>query len=325
VFTNSIGAKLAGNADVDIIANEMIVSNSIIQAGVSSPGSLNLTIASRLADTGPGQISQWSASSGFKLLIRPANGDLLYTHIRSFAPRFNQESYHNWCSFDRGASPAGFNNNIAVGKLTLDGVNLTLFHFAPVPGTTANAMYVDYLELLNNATNYNTALQIDPEMRVYFANANLTPSKLDGAHDGRLRWVRSFTGPLSSTNIVYPGGAVYTFNIALTKSKDLDCDLDGIVNAVDPTPFFKRESIDLRVEYVPGNTNRVRLSWNSMAGALNRVEFTSSLTNPSWQQLTSFTTASGVSRVSTLDTVPAGNATRFYRVQVFPVSVTECE
>src|SRR5205085_10890000 len=102
-------------------------------------------------------------------------------------------------------------------------------------GQTGKALYVDYLELDNFATNYNLAFDISPDLTIYFANSNIDPFKLDHSTSGRLRWVSDFAGPLSSTNVSYPPSPAhplttnsYLFNIALVRSKDLDSDGDGI-------------------------------------------------------------------------------------------------
>ena len=130
----------------------------------------------------------------------------------------------------------GYINNLAVGKLTLDGGGNGLMHFAPPLGQTGRAIYVDYLELNGFGSNYLNALDISPDFTLYFANANINPAKLDTSFGDRLRWVKDFTGPLSSTNILYPPsslyptGHVYTFNIAVVQSLDLDSDGDGTVD-----------------------------------------------------------------------------------------------
>jgi hypothetical protein len=140
-----------------------------------------------------------------------------------------------WPGEDRGPSADGFVNNLALGRLVLDGRGGNLFRFRSA--TTSNALYVDYLELLNDATNYNFAVGVDPDFTIYFSDANTPPEKLNNISGGRLRWVSSFTGPQSSTNLTYPNGTNYTFNAGLVRSLDIDTDGDGIVNGLDCTPI----------------------------------------------------------------------------------------
>jgi hypothetical protein len=200
----------------------------------------------------------------------------------------------------------GFADNLAVRHFVLDGAFGTSFRFSSA--TASNAIYIDYLELLNFPTNYSFALSIDPDFTVYFANANIPPEKLDQVSGGRLRWVSEFTGPLSSTNILYPDNNFYTFNIGLVLSKDLDSDGDGIVNADDCTPIavpgidtslpcpgpalarslaLSTQDIGLTAT-LAADGREVVLSWQAPAHSTNTVEFSDSLALPAWQPLTNF-------------------------------------
>src|SRR5439155_23733149 len=206
-------------------ADTMVVSNSFIQAG----NSLIISATNRLMDSGTIGTNYWNTSGGFQMITLPAISDLLGTYMRSTTAGFDQESFHTWAAEDRGPSTFGYDNNLALGKLTLDGGRNGLFHFSAPLGQTGRALYVDYLELLNYATNNASgALDIAPDITIYFANANVNPAKLDGSNGGRLRWLPSFLGPLSSTNITYPSSRTYTFNAALCESPDLDSDGDGL-------------------------------------------------------------------------------------------------
>jgi hypothetical protein len=111
-----------------------------------------------------------------------------------------------------GNTNTAFTNNLALGKLTFDGAENSLFRF--FPAGASNALYVDYIQLENWATNFNSAFSISPNFTIYFANANVPVTKLHGAAGGRFQWVRSFAGPLSSTNIYYASTSnTYTFNM----------------------------------------------------------------------------------------------------------------
>ena len=128
---------------------------------------------------------------------------------------------HYWPARDFGATTNGFTNNLALGRLVLNGVgNNSLFRFF---GTgTSNALYVDYLDLQNSATNNDTALSIAPNLVIYFANASVPPAKLNGRHGGRLRWVSTYAGPNSFTNIFYASTMqTYTFNLPLAQATEL--------------------------------------------------------------------------------------------------------
>jgi hypothetical protein len=54
-------------------------------------------------------------------------------------------------------------------------------------GTGSNALYVDYLQLDNFATNYNAELTMSQNFTIYFANSNVDPTALEAASGGRIR------------------------------------------------------------------------------------------------------------------------------------------
>ena len=240
IITNSTGAKLSSSSELSILAGDMRMSNTVLIAGGFTPGRLLFTVTNSLLDSSNAP-SEWSCTAGFEMRRRPNTSDLLNTTLRSVSPP-NRRVNHVWPGLDRGTNVAGFSNNLALGRLVIDAGAQSLMQFRPASGS--NALYVDYVELLNSATNSNggggineSIFAIDPRLTIYFANANLDVKKLDGAAGGRFRWVPSYTGRLSSTNITYPSGTNYTFNIALVSSKDIDSDDDGCPNFYDPTPI----------------------------------------------------------------------------------------
>ncbi|HXJ61289.1 MAG TPA: hypothetical protein VNU68_31985 [Verrucomicrobiae bacterium] len=315
-ITNVLSAapQLQGVGEVQLNVNDLIVSNSIINAG-----RLILAVTNKLLDAGPNGVNHWATAGGFSALLRPATSDLAATYLRSSAPRLLQVD-HFWAGRDQGASPAGFTNNLALGKLILDGGSNSLFRFfAAGPGS--NALYVDYLQFDNFATNYNAELSIATDFTIYFANANLPATKLDGAAGGRLRWVQDYTGPLSSTNLTYfftngptVTSNVYTFNVALVTSRDLDSDFDGIVNGDDPTPIYVAQNAVLAASLLLDSGPQVQLSWKALAYSSNHIEYRS---GPSggWQSLTNFLHGPFTAPVQILDPIPT-NGTRVYRLRV---------
>jgi hypothetical protein len=314
--TNVLSAapKLQAAGDVQVNARDLVLSNSIINSG----GRLILSITNNLLDSGPNGINQWSTSGGFAATRLPNQSDLASTYISSTAPRLRQVD-HVWAGVDVGAVPDGFTNNLALGKLTLDGGSNSLFRFFAAGG--ANALYVDYLQLDNFATNYNAQLSIAQNFTLYFANANLPATKLDGAVGGRLRWVQDYTGPLSSTNITYfftngptVTSNIYTFNIALVTSRDLDSDFDGIVNADDPTPIYVGQNAALAAALTWDPNPCVELGWSALAYSRNQVEYRSGSTG-AWQTLTNFLHGPRTSPVHITDPIPS-DGVRVYRLRV---------
>jgi hypothetical protein len=313
IFTNitvlSAPPLLQGSSDVRIVTHDLVVSNSHINAAA-----LQLTVTNQLMDSGTEGINFWNVSSGFNFWRRPATSSLLGTHVRSTVLTGQRE--HRSAAINSGAFPAGFSNNLALGKLTLDGGTSGRFSFSGVGAN--NAIYVDYLELVNSATNFNAAVTGNSDFRIYFANANFRAAILDGAAGGRIRWVRDFTGPLSSTNITYPSGNTYTFNIALVTDRDIDSDGDGIVNADDPTPILVSESVVLSVSLATTPIRAAALSWNAMGYSSNFIEFKASASDPSWQLLTNFAQGPFTWPVTVMDPLSTNGASRVYRLRVDP-------
>jgi hypothetical protein len=319
IVTLQAAPKIEGVSDVQIFARDLTASNSILSAG-----RLILGVTNRLTDGGPAATNQWSVSSGFQLLRRPPTSDLLGTHLRSTLPA-RRQAEHVWAATNLGVSAAGFTNNLALGKLTLNGGSNCLFRFAGVGAS--NALYVDFIELqdvpfdrLLNASlsAFNALFAINPNLTIYFANANVPVGKLNGAANGRFRWVQTYTGPLSSTNITYPSGNTYTFNIALVTSNDLDSDGDGIVNSEDPTPVYVAESAVLSVSLAALPERCVELGWTALAYSSNFVEFKASAGAPSWLVLTNFKMGGLTWPVSVMDPVPTNGSSRVYRLRVDP-------
>jgi hypothetical protein len=302
--------RIEGVSDVQIYARDLALSNSIVNAGT-----LLLSVTNRLVDSGPGATNLWSVTGGFNVARRAMTSDLLGTHLRSTTPRFGQVD-HLWAGTNLGAVAAGYTNNLALGKLILDGGEGSLFRF--FGQGTNNALYVDYIEMLNGATNFNSLFAITPNLTIYFANANVPVSKLDGAAAGRFRWVQNFTGPLSSTNITYPSGNTYTFNIALVTSKDIDSDGDLIVNADDPTPIYVAESAVLFVALAAAPEPGVELSWRALSYSSNFLEFKAAAGASDWRVLTNFHMGPLTWPVRIMDPLTTNGASRVYRLRVDP-------
>ncbi len=246
IMTNAAVNTPAG--DVSIASGSLYISNTVLNAGRR----INLAITNSMEDGGLTNGNVWVVGTGVSsvpgLTLRRPNPlaavNLLGTTITNISPpRANNQI--NWEGYDYGPIANAFTNNGAIGRLILDAKDsYSKFTFAPVSGT--NALYVDYIELRNWATNYDgslnfTALEVLPGMKVYYAQAvdeNGQPLavRLNGLNDGRLVWVGAYAGFFSSTNFVYPNGTTNLVNYALVTSCDLDTDNDGIPNCNDPDP-----------------------------------------------------------------------------------------
>jgi hypothetical protein len=218
------------------------------QYQLSATAALNFTVTNSLEDAGSGSANVFRAQNGFNLLVKPQTGDLLGTTLQSAAPSVPSVLIdHAWAAEDRGASPAGYANNVGVGRLNLSSQSHDpLFRFH---GTRAhNALYVDLLDL-SALTDYTNQIEIDNSLVIYFAAATLPPSFvipvntngipqqpeefLDGQFGGHLRWVPTFAGPNSSVPTVVNGQSGVPVNRALFNSKIIDSDGDTIPNFYD--------------------------------------------------------------------------------------------
>jgi len=308
----------ASVGQVSIYAASLSALNHSIVAG----GPIELSLTNSVTDGGPGMFgfgNQWITQGGFSLYSRPAVGDLLGTTVLNSAPSYVQNLDY-WAGEDRGNSVDGFTNNCAIGRLMLNGGTGSSFRFI---GTgAANALYVDYLQLNGSATNRDangdfSGLNIDPNMKIYFAeavaNGRSIAEKLDGKNGGHLVWVSSYAGFYSSTNLLYPDGNIYTFNRARVLSCNRDDDNDGIVNCSDSTPIWTG-----RVQLSIGITNQPAgarvITWPTMGNSTNTVYYNSSLTSTNWQVLTNFVFGPNNGTGIVLDT--STNATRYYRLRL---------
>jgi hypothetical protein len=352
VLSNSL---VDAQTDLRLTAADLLVTHTVLRAGETNgsnfrnfiPGALIIDGTNSLTDGGTNANNVWRTTAGVRMLRRPTPltedgvvGDLLGTRIESFGSTFGQV-IHTWAGEDRGPTVEGFANNLALGRLVLDGTLANVFRFKS--STTNNALYVDFLELRNDATNYNFSIGVDPDFTIYIADSNIRPDKLEEKSGGRVRWVSDFIGPQSTTNITYPNGITYTFNGALARNQDLDSDGDGVLNSDDCTPIIPpgledqpqfwfgalcpspsplraihaadvaTENLNLNIA-LSAEGREVVLSWDAAANSVNSVEFAESLTSGTWQVLTNFINGPVNARVTVKDAAAAPQ--RVYRVRV---------
>ena len=198
----------------------------------------------------------WSVAGGVRIIGTPATGDLLGTTITNIAVN-GLDSLNIWPGEDRGNSPSGFANNLALGRMIFNANgNSSQFTFATTTGN--NALYVDSIEFQGTVTNFSTngdfpAIVIQPGMKIYYAQATMNGAsiaeKLNGKNGGGFLWVSNYAGVYSSTNIPYPDGNTYIFNQALAISPDIASGgPDGstsIANINNPFPIPINELFDI--------------------------------------------------------------------------------
>ena len=310
---------LAATNNAGLDGNTMVISNGLISAGLkltlwttnlAGDCPTNNNIFSVGANSGGGP-----SDSGFNIYVKPIVGNLLGTTVTNIAP-FNKTIYNVWAGQDFGLSPAGYTNNLAIGHLVLNSytTNQTgpvAFSFSGPDPTNPYALYVDLLELKNGATggdltnNYNFPwLKLSTNMTLYFAqaieNGKSVAEAIDdqsklGANSGRLRWVYSYAGYYSSTNL-YSTNSVglvttNTVNTPLAQSSHVDSDADGIPNLTDPTPFFEPTELHFGALVTTFPAPGVRVEWTTIPNATNFLFYTTNLMGlapTNWVQLTNY-------------------------------------
>lgn len=318
------GSILAGG-DVLLVAtntpgmgvNALIISNHMIQAGHKltlwstnitdgvPPGGLVVTNGnfwSVGATSGGG-----SVDSGFNIPVMPlvGAGDLLGTTVTNIAPA-SKTVYNVWAGHDYGRSTRGYSNNLALGRLVLDtfGPDNKVAQIFTGAGVS-NALYVDCLILEDSATHGNATnsynfpwLKINTNMMIYYAQAleggDSVAEALDNTNfnGGRLRWIYSYAGYFSSTNLVFTNldGTTYTnpVNAALAQSRDIDSDSDGIPNNVDPTPFLMPSEAGFTVTLTNLPPLSAKVQWSTIPNATNFIYYTTNLFATNWLAFTNF-------------------------------------
>jgi hypothetical protein len=332
VLTN--GFIVAG-ANVSVTTGSLVASNVMLQAGRS----LTLQVTNLLTDTGPSPTNGnfWSVGGissigGMNLPVKPVSGDLLGTTITNIALP-TRSVINIWAATNYGVSVAGYANNAAVGHLILDAQgSSSKFTFNGIG--TSNALYVDYLELRDYATNRNangdpTALTNNTGLVIYYAqavqNGVSVADKLNHKNGDHLRWVSAYNGYFSSTNMIY-GGMTNVINTALAQSTLLDSDGDGVANASDPSPLFVPGQMVFTLSPTNVPPLKVQIKWQTIPNATNYILYTTNLASPNWLVLTNFISFTNVPPVggwpvmtNVTDTVNPIQQ-KYYRLRVNPNS-----
>jgi len=237
---------------------------------------------------------------------KPLLGDFHGTRIISYGYQFG-EVVHQWAGDDLGLTDEGFVNNAAIGELVLDGDTLSLFTFDTVDGN--NALYVEYLNLRNYATNVLDALDIKPGMKIYFSRASVPANQLNGLFDGRLRYLPVSTAG-AATTVALANGFSYRAKNNLLFSDVIDSDADGIVNAQDATPF---DEAQVSVEFVNDPSPLALVSWDAAPRTEYVLQYKDDVGDAGWQELDRRTTYSDYRKIVVQDPA-AQQGHRYYRV-----------
>lgn len=304
------GGRIESGGDLVLSATTLRMRHSTN----SAERDIILDVADTLSDSGGDAEVRLETLQGVRMTRKPMRGDLLGTTLALSAPRWQLVS-SIWAAEDRGNSAAGFEDNVALGRLVLAPQDDALIEIGGIG--EHNGLYVDYLELgpMALADLENTVL-IDPNLTVYFADANTDIATLTNTFPGRLQWVSSFAGPNSGIDVALPSGDTIRVNRGYRNSPSIDSDADGTANGHDLSPFDGVTITDFRVE-----NDKLTLTWRGAAGTTYQVEAIDELPADAWawEVVREFHHGGDdVAEVSIEDTIPAGTSQRFYRVSYTP-------
>lgn len=331
------------NGSVMNVGNAQITSENLrLNSTRVTATDLVLDVSGVLADAGSTANNSISVVNGFHLGRRPVGGDLLGTTFRSVLPNWLLID-HTWAGVDRGASAAGFENNLALGGLTIIGGTAKdpLAFFKGVqPGS---ALYVDVLDLSDLADNWDDFIDIAPDFTIYYGAVRVgftppslpngvaqTPEEyLDGQFGGRLRWVRDYAGAGSSVAVAVNGATVF-MNAGLRNSQVIDSDQDGVPNYFDATPLggstpasvaaitLKPALASFTNPNLPNQPvqNAFSVTWTAAPNTAYQIEVATDLVQGDWQPLSLYTNNTLKPQTATIsDTNMPSFSQRFYRVR----------
>ncbi len=344
ILTN--GTFSAPDADITITANNLLISNQVMQAGRS----ITLTVTNYLDD---GSISNsvasiagtnvWTVNGGINLLLLPTNGSLMGTTITNTAFS-NAEVDDFWAGVDYGPYTTGFLSNSAIGHLILNGADSgSLFTFQRVNAT--NALYVDLLELAGATTNADGAgdfvgVYIQTNFTIYYGDAvvggHSIAEKLNGKYGvggnsgGRFLWVSNFnTGFFSSTNVTYTDGSVHRLNRGVVYSCDINSNgqpypptgganatCDGTILKPNPVPVLTPATLKLTARLTNSPVKAIVLTWNTIPMSSNYLFVATSpaAARTNWTLVTNFISDSSINGQAMVIDVIKTNTPRYYRV-----------
>ena len=236
-------------------------------------GILDINAKSIMVDSSGLSTNAFVVGKGLTLDSESSAGSLLNTEFYLSAGSYKSFPIEWNSTADRGLNASGFENNRAIGKLSL--TNSFLGQFSINSKGTGKAIYVDKIIFegmteKNLETNKLEQLDIGKNTVVYFASSNLPEDKLNGLKDGKLLWVKEYAGTYSSMPVYLSGvNRSILVNKALRKSQIYDSDGDGIANGFDFEPFGDgRPKIKIEGR---------KLKWVGLPSSVYKVEYTNSL------------------------------------------------
>jgi hypothetical protein len=214
-----VNATIEAAGDIQFFANNLQIDPSFVACN----GAIDFTVTNSLSDNGYTTSNIFLCENGFNLFIKPTTGDLLGTTITNIA--VGEDAVDSiWAGHDFGDSQTGYTNNVALRDLVLlpQGSPLLEPLFEFTGATSDNGMYVSNLDL-SALTDFTNEIQIDPNLTIYFASAELNADVNTSGYSSqeayldnnsslfgpRLRWVQGITSLVKQPVIsggMMPGG-----------------------------------------------------------------------------------------------------------------------
>jgi hypothetical protein len=341
--------RIEGGNVVDLAMNSMVLAgtNSILAGGglnvtantldategglIGTPNLISLNVSDRFVAPA-GKVVVLSGA-GVKLGANAASNDLSGVSVSVRAGRF-ETAFVAWPGLDRGTEAAGLVNNSAIGALVL-----TVGEYGRADirasGSGERALYTRRLELNGefsqyiNVTNKTfdadglaSILTIDSNTRLYYSivsvnGVELSGPVLDGALGGRLRLVPIAGANGGPVSVDVGTGYVVEASWSVRYSVSLDSDGDGIVNAIDSTPF-SGAVVTTKAIQIEGKPY-IEISWDAAANTEYQILAQEPAVDSSWTGLSRLANTSGSSKVLKFyDALDQGTGAKAYRILYKP-------
>jgi hypothetical protein len=341
--------RIEGGNVVDLAMNSMVLAgtNSILAGGglnvtantldategglIGTPNLISLNVSDRFVAPA-GKVFVLSGA-GVKLGANAASNDLSGVSVSVRAGRF-ETAFVAWPGLDRGTEAAGLVNNSAIGALVL-----TVGEYGRADirasGSGERALYTRRLELNGefsqyiNVTNKTfdadglaSILTIDSNTRLYYSivsvnGVELSGPVLDGALGGRLRLVPIAGANGGPVSVDVGTGYVVEASWSVRYSMSLDSDGDGLVNAIDSTPF-SGAVVTTKAIQIEGKPY-IEISWDAAANTEYQILAQEPAVGTSWTGLSRLANTSGSSKVLKFyDALDQGTGAKAYRILYKP-------
>jgi hypothetical protein len=341
--------RIEGGNVVDLAMDSLVLAgtNSIVAGGglnitaknldasaggaISTPNLITLNVSDKFVAPAGNVLAL--AAAGVTLKGNVSSNDLSGVSVSVSAGRF-QTAFVDWSGVNRGTEAAGFVNNSAIAALVL---TIGEYGRADIRASVSGdrALYTKRLELNGdfsqfiNITNKTfdadglaSALSIDSNTRLYYSivsvnGIELSGPVLDGALGGRLRLVRisgANGGPIS---LAVGNGYVVEASWAVRYSVSIDSDGDGLVNALDATPF-SGAVVTTKAIQIQGKPY-LEISWDAAANTEYQILAQEPAVDATWTGLSRMSNTSGSSKVLKFyDPLDQGTGAKAYRILYKP-------